>query len=93
MAALRFAAVTVLCLSSLTMLSGCGTTTSGGAVGGDRRQLLLVSAQELDQLAAQSYAKLKSEAAAKGTLNQDRPAATRERDREPPRTANKDIPC
>jgi len=68
----RILVVSLFCISSLAMLAGCETTTSGGAVGGDRRQLLLVSAQELDQLAAQSYAKLKAEAAAKGTLNQDR---------------------
>jgi predicted Zn-dependent protease len=52
-------------------LGGCETTTGGGAVGADRKQLLLVSSQELDQVAAQSYSKLTSEAAAKGTLNTD----------------------
>ena len=63
---------TALCCASLAVLSGCETTTSGGTVGSDRKQLLLVSSQELDQVAAQSYAKLKSDASAKGTLNQDR---------------------
>lgn len=53
-------------------LLGCETTTSGGSVGTDRRQLLLVSSQELNQLAAQSYAKLLSESSRKGLLNQDR---------------------
>lgn len=52
-------------------LNGCETTTSGGAVGAERKQLLLVSSQELDQMAAQSYNKLKAEAAAKGILNTD----------------------
>ena len=52
-------------------LGGCETTTKGGAVGTDRKQLLLVSSQELDQMAAQSYSKLTSEAAIKGTLNTD----------------------
>jgi predicted Zn-dependent protease len=52
-------------------IGGCQTTTSGGAVGADRKQLLLISSQELDQVAAQSYNKLKSDAAAKGTLNAD----------------------
>ena len=64
-------AASFLCASALALLAGCETTTSGGVVGSDRKQLLLVSSQELSQLSAQSYAKLKAEAAAKGTLNQD----------------------
>jgi predicted Zn-dependent protease len=67
----RDLAAIALCVSSLALLGGCETTTSGGTVGEDRRQLLLVSSQELDQMAAQSYAKLKSDSAAKGALNQD----------------------
>ena len=59
-----------LLLAALT-LGGCQTTTSGGAVGTDRKQLLLVSSQQLEQMAAQSYSKLTSEAATKGTLNTD----------------------
>ncbi len=56
---------------SLVMLDGCATTTAGGAVGADRSQLLLVSAEQLDQMAAESYAKLKSDASADGILNKD----------------------
>ena len=67
---LRVAAAVSFCLSALA-LSGCETTTSGGSVGVDRKQLLLVSSQELDQMAAQSYAKLLSDASHKGVLNQD----------------------
>lgn len=52
-------------------LSGCETTTRGGVVGTDRKQLLLVSSQELEQMAAQSYTKLLSDSATKGTLNTD----------------------
>ena len=52
-------------------LGGCQTTTSAGAVGAERKQLMLVSSQQLDQMAAQSYNKLKADAAAKGTLNTD----------------------
>lgn len=63
---------TALCLPALAMLGGCETTTSGGSVGADRKQLLLVSSQELDQMAAKGYAKLQAEAAGKGALNQDR---------------------
>ena len=40
-------------------------------MGADRSQLMLVSSQELDQMAAQAYAKLLAEASAKGTLNRD----------------------
>ena len=66
----RIVATISFCLSALA-LGGCQTTTSGGAVGAERKQLMLVSSQELDQMAAQGYNKLKSDAAAKGTLNTD----------------------
>jgi predicted Zn-dependent protease len=56
---------------SLAALSGCETTTAGGAVGANRSQLMLVSSEQLDQMAAQSYAKLQSDASRKGVLNQD----------------------
>lgn len=72
MTALRIVAATLFCGASLTVLGGCETTTSGGTVDGDRKQLLLVSSQELEQVAAQSYARLKTDAAAQGRLNQDR---------------------
>ncbi len=62
----------LISLPLLTALGGCETTTSSGAVGADRKQLMLVSSQELDQMAAQGYAKLLAEASAKGVLNQDR---------------------
>ena len=67
----RIVAAIAFCLSALA-LGGCQTTTSGGAVGAQRKQLMLVSSQELDQMAAQSYNKLKADATAKGTLNTDR---------------------
>ncbi len=70
MLTLRIAAAAIFCLSALA-LGGCQTTTSAGAVGAERKQLMLVSSQELDQMAAQSYNKLKADAAAKGTLNTD----------------------
>ncbi|MDH3275792.1 MAG: M48 family metallopeptidase [Gammaproteobacteria bacterium] len=60
----------MICLA-VTAISGCATTTAGGAVGADRSQLLLISSEELNQMAAQSYDKLKSEASAKGVLNQN----------------------
>lgn len=68
----RAVAASLTCLISVAMLGGCETTTSGGAVGAERKQLMLISSDELNQAAAQSYAKLKAEAAAKGVLNTDR---------------------
>ena len=62
----------ILISLSLAAVSGCQTTTSGGAVGAQRSQLMLVSSQQLEQIADQSYNKLKAEAEQKGTLNQDR---------------------
>lgn len=62
-------------LAALILVSmnvgGCATTTKGGAVGADRSQLLLISSEQLNQMAAQSYAKIRSDAASKGTLNKD----------------------
>jgi predicted Zn-dependent protease len=65
-------AAAVSLLLSVLAFGGCETTTTGGAVGGNRSQLMLVSSAQLNQLAAEGYAKLKSEASAKGTLNRDR---------------------
>ncbi len=61
----------VVLLVLLTMLGGCTTTTSGGAVGANRSQLMLISSDQLNQMAAESYAKLKADSAAKGALNKD----------------------
>ena len=70
MLTLRIVAAIAFALSALA-LGGCQTTTSGGSVGAERKQLMLVSSEELDRVAAQGYNKLKSDAAAKGTLNTD----------------------
>lgn len=66
----RIVTATTFLLSALA-LGGCQTTTSGGAVGAERKQLMLVSSQELDQMAAQGYNKLTADASAKGALNTD----------------------
>ena len=63
--------LTPLFLALTLLFTACSSTTEGGAVGASRSQLLLVSSQELDQMATQAYAKLKAEAAAKGALNTD----------------------
>lgn len=67
-----FRIIATLALSILlAMLSACQTTTKGGAVGADRSQLLLVSSEQMDQMAAQSYKKLQAESTKKGVLNTD----------------------
>ncbi len=64
--------VPFLLVFPLAILGGCTTTTGGGAVGANRPQLMLISSDKLNEMAAQSYAKLKADSAAKGALNEDR---------------------
>jgi predicted Zn-dependent protease len=54
-------------------LTGCETvrTTEGGAVGVNRSQSMMISAEEMNAGAAQSYRETTREAAAKGLLNRD----------------------
>ena len=52
-------------------LGGCETTTEGGAVGAERKQLMLISSAQLDQMAAQAYSQLRADALKKGVLNTD----------------------
>lgn len=70
MSTLRLLAVIFTGISLVT-LSGCATTTKGGAVGADRSQFMLISSEQLEQTAALGYTKMKAEAAEKGTLNKD----------------------
>lgn len=70
MHSLKIARTMALCLSVLLLLS-CETTTAPGAIGVDREQLLLVSSQELDKMAAQSYDALLAKAKEDGVLNRD----------------------
>ena len=67
--------VALLAAAGILAIGGCASTTEGGAVGAERKQLLLISSAQLDQMAAQSYAKLRNDAAQKGALNTD-PALT-----------------
>ena len=50
-------------------LGGCETTTEGGAVGAERRQLMLISSAQLEQMSSQAYVQLRAEATQKGVLN------------------------
>ena len=61
--------------ASVLAVAGCASTTEGGAVGAERKQLLLVSSEQLEQMSAQAYTKLRAEASQKGALNTD-PAMT-----------------
>lgn len=67
---LRLTAVFAICLVCAA-LSGCVSTTTGGAVGAQRSQLMLISSGELEKMAEQSYAQLKADAGGKGELNRD----------------------
>lgn len=66
----RTAILISICIPALTS-GGCATTTSGGSVGADRSQLMLVSSEQLGQMAAEAYNELKADASAKKTLNRD----------------------
>ncbi len=63
-----------LVLAAVLMLAaGCQTTntTSGGAVGVDRQQTMLVSAAEVNRQADKAYQETINEARAKKTLNRN----------------------
>jgi predicted Zn-dependent protease len=62
--------------SALLVLAGCASTTQPGAVGVERKQTLLVSAEQVDRAAGQQYAQLTQRANQQGKLNQD-PAQTK----------------
>jgi predicted Zn-dependent protease len=59
-----------LCLLALA-LEGCATSTAPGLVGAERRQLLLVSSEEMNAMAEQAYSELMTEAARDGVLNKN----------------------
>lgn len=61
------------CLALLLALpmSGCSSTTNGGVIGGERKQLLLVSSEEVLRLSNQSYQKLLSDARRAGRLDRN----------------------
>jgi predicted Zn-dependent protease len=57
--------------SSIFILAGCATTTEQGAIGIDRRQLLLVPADQVVSMAEQGYTETKEDAKKKGTLDKN----------------------
>ena len=64
---LRHLAVTALALS---VLGACSSSTDPGAIGINRRQLLLVSSQSLEDSASKSFSELNQKARAAGALVQ-----------------------
>jgi predicted Zn-dependent protease len=60
----------IVCIALLAF-AGCQSTTGTGAVGVKRSQFMIVSAEDVDKMAAQAYSQLKSESTQKGQLNTD----------------------
>ena len=68
----NFSAPVLACLAFYVLaLIGCASTTESGVVGAERKQLLLVSSEELNQMAAQAYSQLLADASKKNALNTD----------------------
>jgi predicted Zn-dependent protease len=67
---------TVTALAAITLLAACASTTAPGAVGIERQQFMMVSAESVNAEAAQGFQKLSSAASSKGKLNTD-PVMTR----------------
>ena len=64
--------IILLAVFTATMLTGCFTSsTSGGALGENRRQMFLVGEQEMNEAAAKAYVQTLSGARKKGALNID----------------------
>lgn len=63
----------LIALLTALVLAGCETTatTKPGAVGIERQQTMIVSAEEVDQAAAAQYAKMMAEYRQKGALNRN----------------------
>lgn len=59
----------ILSLFILFFISGCASSTAGGVVGVDRSQLMLVSAEEMNQQADLAYDEVLKNAKAKNTLD------------------------
>lgn len=59
-------------ISLFVLLAGCASTTEDGETGvGGRKQFMMMSSQELDAMAAQSYMQVKQDASRKGALDKN----------------------
>ena len=58
-------------LTASMLITGCTSVTKSGAVGIDRKQFMLVSAEAMEQSSAQAYVKTLTAARSKGELNVD----------------------
>ncbi|TIC80582.1 M48 family metallopeptidase [Crenobacter intestini] len=75
--AIRHALPMAALLAGSLLLSACESTTASGAVGANRKQLLLVSTQEVNAASAQSYRQQLVKARQAGVLNRDARQARR----------------
>lgn len=60
-----------LTLSIFGIGSGCSSTTEAGAVGVERRQLLILPSEQVEAMSIQGYEETKKQAQAKGVLDQN----------------------
>lgn len=67
----------MLALAAMLLAAGCQTTTSAGAVGVERKQMMMVSSQEVDQASEKQYDQIIAEAKQKNLLNRDAKMVTR----------------
>ena len=67
----RITAGIAIAALAVVWLAACSTTTEQGAVGVERKQLLLVSSAEMDQAAAAAYQNVLKEQTPKGNVNKD----------------------
>ena len=65
----KTALASLVAASLVLPMAGCGSTTGAGAVGANRKQLLLVSSDEVMNLASKSYQQTLSQARQKGVLD------------------------
>ena len=68
---MRIHVYSFLAITGLILLGACATTTDSGEIGVKRSQLLLVSSDQVNDMAAQSYDELKADSQKKGTLDKN----------------------
>ncbi|MBX2996716.1 MAG: M48 family metallopeptidase [Bdellovibrionaceae bacterium] len=70
------ASIVMSLVLSLTALS-CASTTDSGVIGADRKQLMLVSESQINEMATKGYEEMKADAAKKGLLDQNKQQVAR----------------